>query len=206
MKKMILVPAAIMLLAATLSCSSSPIVIKDDDFIQAKTVTMYLNPAITDWNGLILRVWENEFYREVKDGKSRPAVISFRIIGASLVEDLQRTMMIKVDDSMFNIVGTKVNDGNKGQEDAPSDFDVQRGKIFNLRITLSPQLEQTIASASSVTVRLYAGNKPITIVYSPKDVKNMKEFMSLDPYNPATRGKQNLPVKYHDRSASGTRR
>ncbi len=35
-----------------------------------------------------------------------------------------------------------------------------------------------------VTIRFNAGNKPVTIVYSKKEVESLKNFITLDPSKP----------------------
>ncbi len=191
MKKCIYLLMVLMLIAATISCSTGKIVVKDDDFTKAKTLTMYLKPGISDWSGAILMMWENEFYREVKNNRSTPTTIAIKMFGATLVENFTTTAMIKVNDKVFNINGVTAETEKKRNTDVEVSTDAagkttgtahtREHKEFNLKITLNPQIEKAMTTASAITLRLNAGNKPVTIAYSAKEVESLKAFMTLDP-------------------------
>ncbi len=194
MKKRILVVCVSLLALTMLSCSLGKIVVKDDDFTKSKTITMYLKPAISDWSGIILMMWENEFYREVKNGKSKPTLVTLKLHGATLVEDIQKTAMLKVNDQVFNIAGVKSDIDKKRQTDVEVSTDAtgkstgkastREWKEFSLKMNLTPQMEKALASATAVTIRLNAGNKPVTIIYSKKEVESLKNFITMDPNKP----------------------
>ncbi|MBP7737800.1 MAG: hypothetical protein KA369_17590 [Spirochaetes bacterium] len=194
MKKCIYLLMVFTLIAATISCSTGKIVVKDDDFTKAKTMTMYLKPGISDWSGAVLMMWENEFYREVKNGRSTPTTVAIKMIGATLVENFTNAAMVKVNDKVFNINGVITETEKKRNTDIDVSTDAtgkttgktstREHKEFNLKLTLNPQIEKAMATASAITLRLNAGNKPVTIVYSPKEVESLKAFMTLDPNKP----------------------
>ncbi len=191
MKKRIYLLLSLMIIASTISCSMGKIVVKDDDFTKAKTMTMYLKPGISDWSGAMLMLWENEFYREVKNGKSIPTTVSFTIFGASLVENFTKTAMVKINNQVFNIASVITETEKKRRTDVEVSTDAtgnttgkahtREHKEFKLKLTLTPQIEKAMAAASAITLRMNAGNKPVTIVYSPKEVESLKAFMTLDP-------------------------
>jgi len=193
MNKQIITIFFSILIAVQLSCTGK-IIVKDDDFTKAKTLTMYLKPSISDWSGAVIWIWENEFYREIKNGKSVPTIVSATLMGADLLGNLDKTAMIKVNDKVFDLQVTKAKTEKKT---GSTDIELKRDygdpnklkgtgssmkyKQYGIRLSLTPQVEKEMENASSITLRLSLDNKPVTIVYSRGEVDKLKKFVTLNP-------------------------
>ncbi|TFH38618.1 MAG: hypothetical protein E4G96_10230 [Chrysiogenales bacterium] len=109
-----------------------------------------------------------------------------------MVDDFTSTGMIKVNEKVYKLSGIKADTEKHKDTDVKVSTDSSgraTGKVqtseykkFKVVITLSPQMEKVLAAASSISLRFNAGNKPVTIVYTPSDIEQLKTFLALDPY------------------------
>jgi hypothetical protein len=191
MRKRILLSTTVILLLCLVACSTGKIIVKDDEFTKGKTITMSQKPSLAEWSRANLWLWECEYFREIKNRISIPTVISMTLWGSTQVENFDYTAMLKVDDKVFNIAGIKATGETKKDTSASIRTDSAGNttgsvtsneyKEFKIKITLTPQVEKAMLSATTISLRLKAGLKPVTIVYKPDEVEQLKKFVGIMP-------------------------
>lgn len=159
------------------SCGASyQIETKKDPYKNMDVVTLYAWHDVTEG-------WVDNYaanYRtEIKNSKRSPTELTLHLKYATSEENLKEEFFIKVDGKMYNLKFNEITLNNHSLVDANTQVVVGGFKTFKATIILPEEIEQSLLSAKSMTIRMYTGKNPTSLEASDDQLTKLKEFLMM---------------------------
>ncbi len=189
MKKKISILTAALMAFLFLGCSYGKIVVKNDDFKNAKVVNMKLKHKSKETYFLMSYRTDVNYVREVtKEGK-KPINLNVTLFGVPVNKgELEMKAILRVDAANFelplgNVTGkiiTKVSQDVDYSKKSETSISTSSSKEYSAKIVTTPEISAAIENCNSFAFRLYLGTDPLTFIVKPDKLKKIKAMMAVN--------------------------